>query len=244
MTNQSHTELAARKALHLLKRYVSETPLGHQPHMIALEAAEVIEQLSAALESPTPPERVQGEAAWENGEGWESLAWELCADENGEEACNELIWEGGPIPEPWGDRWLKYEDEAKRLIALVHKHVPATAPAQASEGAAPGWTQEEIEEVIACLGDDAAQLRDSNPEDERADNMDRAACMVQVFSDALRASTPAERVPLTDLASACLSFRHDFGLLPEPQRKALMHTAQEWARAFGIVTKQSSHGVS
>lgn len=61
MTIQSHTELAAHKALHLLKRYASETPLGYQPHMIALEAAEVIEQLSAALESPTPPERVQPE---------------------------------------------------------------------------------------------------------------------------------------------------------------------------------------
>lgn len=63
--------------------------------------------------------------AWQGGEGWESLAWELCADENGEESCDELVWEGGPIPEPWGDRWMKYEGEAKRLIALVHKH---TAP--------------------------------------------------------------------------------------------------------------------
>ena len=72
----------------------------------------------------------QEPVAWEGGEGWESLAWELCADENGEEACNELIWEGGPIPEPWGDRWMKYEDEAKRLIALVHKHTspPASKP--------------------------------------------------------------------------------------------------------------------
>lgn len=69
-------------------------------------------------------------ARWEGGEGWESLAWELCADENGEDACNELIWEGGTIPEPWGDRWMKYEGEAKRLIALVHKHVatPLRAP--------------------------------------------------------------------------------------------------------------------
>ncbi|AOS80249.1 hypothetical protein Q5W_15370 [Hydrogenophaga sp. PBC] len=69
-----------------------------------------------------------GSAAWKNSEGWESLAWELCADENGEESCNELIWEGGPVPEPWGERWLKYEDEAKRLIALVQKHVRPAAP--------------------------------------------------------------------------------------------------------------------
>lgn len=77
------------------------------------------------------PEAVQELVAtkdWEGAEYWMPLAWELCAEECGEDACNELIWEGGPIPEPWGDRWLKYEDEAKRLIALVQKHT--TQPAQ------------------------------------------------------------------------------------------------------------------
>lgn len=76
----------------------------------------------------------QGEpVAWEGTEGWEALAWRLCAEENGEEACNELVWEGGPIPEPWGDRWLKYEGEAKRMIALVGKHAspPPAQPTQA-----------------------------------------------------------------------------------------------------------------
>ena len=82
--------------------------------------------------------------AWEGGEEWESLAWELCADENGEDACNELIWEGGPIPEPWGDRWMKYEGEAKRLIALVHKHAahPPRAP----------LTRDEIRSIFMAHG--------------------------------------------------------------------------------------------
>jgi hypothetical protein len=68
---------------------------------------------------------------WEGAEYWMPLAWELCANECGEEACTELVWEGGPIPEPWGERWLKYEDEAKSLIALVQKHTtqPAAQPA-------------------------------------------------------------------------------------------------------------------
>lgn len=84
---------------------------------------------SYAQQALADRERQAGEAvAWENSEGWESLAWELCADENGEESCNELIWEGGPVPEPWGERWLKYEDEAKRLIKLVHKHASTPAP--------------------------------------------------------------------------------------------------------------------
>ncbi|MDN7495037.1 hypothetical protein QZM89_07550 [Burkholderia gladioli] len=36
----------------------------------------------------------------------------------------------------------------------------------------------EIEQVIACLGDDAAKLREANPDDEMADNMDAAARML------------------------------------------------------------------
>jgi hypothetical protein len=88
-----------------------------------------------ARELITLPVRVMAQAEpakWEGCEGWEPLAWALCAEEHGEEACTELIWEGGPVPEPWGDRWLKYEDEAKRLIALVREHVPA-APSQPVE---------------------------------------------------------------------------------------------------------------
>lgn len=77
---------------------------------------------------------------WEGAEEWMPLAWELCANENGEDACTELVLEGGPIPEPWGDRWLKYEDQAKEMIALVRKHVPALAAASAAPvQAVPGW---------------------------------------------------------------------------------------------------------
>jgi hypothetical protein len=82
----------------------------------------------------------QGEAVpdkWEGAEEWMPLAWELCAEECGEDACTELVWEGGPVPEPWGDRWLKYEDEAKRLIALVRKHVPGATPHPAPAAAEP-----------------------------------------------------------------------------------------------------------
>lgn len=129
----------------------------------ALKAEETCRQLTRALgedvngttfmgEPVLPPRDaapsvVPEPVAWEGGEGWESLAWELCADENGEDACNELIWEGGPIfPEPWGDRWMKYEGEAKRLIALVHKHAahPPRAP----------LTDAEIVSIMeACLND-------------------------------------------------------------------------------------------
>ena len=117
---------------------------------LALEALKQIDEAmpfpvaklaqSVIKEALAQPE--QEPVAWEGGEGWESLAWELCADENGEDSCNELIWEGGPIPEPWGDRWMKYEEEAKRLIALVQKH---TTPPQRT------WvrlTDEDISEIV------------------------------------------------------------------------------------------------
>jgi hypothetical protein len=51
-------------------------------------------------------------------------------------------------------------------------------------------------------------------------------------------SPPAAQtaVPLTEkcLASACLSYRHDFGLMDETDRGLLMFQAREWARAFGL----------
>jgi hypothetical protein len=40
------------------------------------------------------------------------------------------------------------------------------------------FDREDVEAVADCLGDDAAQLREENDEDERADNMDRAASML------------------------------------------------------------------
>lgn len=44
-------EALMRTAAHLLKRYVSETPLGNQPHMIAMEADAAITALRARLEN-------------------------------------------------------------------------------------------------------------------------------------------------------------------------------------------------
>ena len=110
-------------------------------------AQEAIKAIKAALEAKDEP------VAWEGGEDWESLAWQLCADECGEEACTELIWEGGPIPEPWGDRWMKYEYEAKRLIALVRKH---TTPPQRTW---VGLTDEEVKQLCLAVGTEPMEVR-------------------------------------------------------------------------------------
>jgi hypothetical protein len=91
-------------------------------------AAQLFNYVDADRAMRALPAPAQQEPYWEGAEEWEKLAWHLCAEENGEDSCNDLIWEGGPIPEPWGDRWLKYEGEARRMIALVRTHVPAPQP--------------------------------------------------------------------------------------------------------------------
>lgn len=96
---------------------------------VADHSADASKMVPAGIEPGlTPDAQPVAPDKWEGAEEWMPLAWELCAEECGEEACTELVWEGGPIPEPWGDRWLKYEHEAKRLIALVRKCTAAAAP--------------------------------------------------------------------------------------------------------------------
>ncbi|WP_369064750.1 PDDEXK family nuclease [Burkholderia gladioli] len=55
-------------------------------------------------------------------------------------------------------------------------------PATADERAAQDEPSE-IEQVIACLGDDAAKLREANPDDEMADNMEAAARLLSEQGD-------------------------------------------------------------
>ena len=134
----------ALEAMESVTRHFTRTPSTLRDSEVRGEAHKAITALRERLAQPVQEPRNLFEAFEQYGEGWERLAWELCADEHGEEACTELIWEGGPIPEPWGDRWLKYEDEAKRLISLVHKH---TTPPQRKP-----LTDEEIDAL--ALDDD------------------------------------------------------------------------------------------
>lgn len=99
---------------------------------------------------------------WEGAEEWMSLAWELCANECGEEACTELIWEGGPIPEPWGDRWLKYEDQAKEMIAMVRKHVRAAQPQpKGMQAAVPMCSEQAVLHALTMARSETHQQGDA-----------------------------------------------------------------------------------
>ena len=52
-----------------------------------------------------------------------------------------------------------------------------------------------------------------------------------------------ERKPLTgsQIASVCLSYRHDFGLLSKEERVSLMATARAWEHA---IDKEHAHGIT
>lgn len=98
----------------------------------------------------------QEPVAWDGAEEWEQLAWNLCAEEGGEESCTELLWDGGPTPEPWGDRWLKYEGEAKRMISLVRKFTAPPEPAPqmplgVSEGTATSACAAQLQDQVENL---------------------------------------------------------------------------------------------
>jgi hypothetical protein len=63
--NITLTREEAQQVLDLMMRYRTETPLGHQPHMISHKADEAIETLRARLSAPEP-EPVAG-YRWEKG---------------------------------------------------------------------------------------------------------------------------------------------------------------------------------
>lgn len=172
----------------LLQRLRALSGYEHSDFSVGAEAADEIERLQSELAAaPVQPEPVAPEV----GEGWEALAWQLCADENGEDACNELVWEGGPIPEPWGDRWLKYEGEAKRMIALVSKHAsPPPAQPATPQGDEKDWTEVDMWAEIY-------RLRAAVKGPEGYDSWQDAATAERIRRVKAEAAQP-KREPLTD----------------------------------------------
>lgn len=42
---------------------------------------------------------------------------------------HRMLYSGGPIPDPWGEAWQRYEDQARKIVELL---TPATASALAA----------------------------------------------------------------------------------------------------------------
>jgi hypothetical protein len=70
------TREEAQQVLDLMTRYRTETPLGHQPHMISHKADEAIETLRARLSAPEP----------------EPVAWMYEYGTDHGDAVNEIFW--------------------------------------------------------------------------------------------------------------------------------------------------------
>lgn len=67
-----------------------------------------------------------------NGEIWEPLAMALASEEHDD--IHQIIYTSDPMPEPWGEVWQRYEDDAKRMIDLVARHVLNVVPAVGQQG--------------------------------------------------------------------------------------------------------------
>lgn len=110
------------------------------------------------------------------------------------------------------------------------------------------FDREDIEAVADCLGDDAAQLRQDNDEDERADNMDRAASMLTwmllthpAFTKEGVTAAPALEVQqsLETLATALRMQRNNVGTTEEED--TMFHLALITVqRACGVLVRQAS----
>lgn len=49
--------------------------------------------------------------------------WLMAREGEDEGDPHELLYSGGPIPEPWGERWQRWEDAAREVVALVKPNV-------------------------------------------------------------------------------------------------------------------------
>lgn len=125
----------------------------------------------------------QEPVAWDGSEGWEQLAWNLCAEEGGEESCTELLWDGGPIPEPWGDRWLKYEGEAKRMISLVRKFTAPPAPRPSYTGTCANLHETVQVPNAACAAPSSEALISESADALESLEQQVAALQSQMYED-------------------------------------------------------------
>lgn len=162
---------------------------GEPPSIQALRDAMALQDMSIAgtLEAEQGSDRMRkAKQAWERACTPHAVQWLLenttsPKNTQASEILQSLGWTciGGQ----WGEYRAATATLAQRCADGHVDHAAGVSNMVTTDGhAALGWTSEEIEEVIACLDDDAANMLAENPEDERAPIMQRAACMVQVFS--------------------------------------------------------------
>lgn len=106
---------------------------------------------------------------------------------------------------------------AQVMATFAECHFAAAPTAAATMPAATDDEPSDREALIACLGDDAAKLRETNPDDEMAQTMGEAAAMLE--ADEVRMSlmsicTPAATVPDGQAVAMDITGKNPLGFRP------------------------------
>lgn len=249
MTTPSHTEMAARE---LITAYVARFRVPGRGLVGPID--EAVEALAAALESPTPPERVQPDCA----------GGSPCTDCPDKKKCQrgclrqpEFIGQESPDRKGWKSecdavdlllRGLGLDPvrcrteggslNVGRTLSLLKDGCATPSPQAATAGAE--LTDAQINEIWSAK-DQPLHKSALSPF-----GMERIRAIIAA---ALRASTPAERVPLHETDVMRMAKEVGFNLEPTAnmlytvrgnaaQVINLVHAVE---RAHGIVTKESSN---
>ncbi|WP_232443865.1 hypothetical protein [Burkholderia ubonensis] len=102
----------------------------------------------------------------------------------------------------------------------------------------------ELEQVIACLGDDAATLRDADQFVEMADNMDAAARLLAACLLAIATDEPATRANgIVNLTQYAFELVGAIERMPDsPERAAIVVQAKALRRELVMATSESLFG--
>lgn len=126
------------------------------------------------------------------------------------------------------------------LGALVFERAASANETDANGADAP----REFEQVIACLGDDAATLRDADQFVEMADNMDAAARLLAACLPAIATDEPATRANgIVNLTQYAFELVGAIERMPDsPERAAIVVQAKALRRELVMATSESLFG--
>ncbi|WP_232457295.1 hypothetical protein [Burkholderia ubonensis] len=126
------------------------------------------------------------------------------------------------------------------LAALVFERAASANETDANGADAP----REFEQVIACLGDDAATLRDADQFVEMADNMDAAARLLSACLPAIATDEPATRANgIVSLTQYAFELVGAIERMPDsPERAAIVVQAKALRRELVMATSESLFG--
>ena len=163
--------------------------------------------------------------------------WDAWQDKHGlilerdalDDLLSMLVAQPAPVPVEWMEmvavnllREGVNKHKARELAEHFYSFAPAAQPAPVQTVAIP---------------DNVRKIAKAMQKDGYRGPLSWARTVIDFVATYKSPPAAQPAVPLTerDFASACLSYRHDFGLMDETNRGLLMFQAREWARAFGLI---------